>query len=210
MIRCLFCGELSQNRYPICNSCKPSLLIQSNRCKRCGIITSKFIKICCVCRDSDTQLLNHSLFMYNGYPKELLKQYKFNKEMSLAYYYSELLYEKIVTSYNGFTVCPIPTSYIKRRLKGWYQLDLILSLLKKRSIPISNILGKRLGKTQKKLNRDQRLSNLNNKFYIKRGEIPQKILLLDDVYTTGATLNSCYQLLKPFSETIHALTLYRD
>lgn len=210
MRRCICCGEDSQNRYPLCNSCKPSVLSKTNRCNKCGIVTTVFVDTCSICRETDPELINYSLFMYRGLPKELLKLYKFNREMSLAYYYSELLQEKIISSYMGYTICPIPTSYIKRRIKGWYQLDLISSELKKRSIPVTNILGKRFGKTQKKLNRDERLLNLKDNYYLKKGNIPQKILLVDDVYTTGVTLKSCYNILKPFCKTIHALTLYRD
>lgn len=210
MIRCITCGEESLNRYPLCNRCKPKQLDNNNRCIKCGILTSPFVEVCNSCRESSEELYNESLFMYRGLPKELIKLYKFSREVSLANYYAELLYDTITSKYKGFTICPIPTSYLKRRVKGWYQLDFIVHLLKKRSIPVSNLLGKRFGKTQKKLNREERLHNLKDVYYIKKGVFPEKILLFDDVYTTGVTLKSCYNILKPFCKTIRSLTLYRD
>lgn len=210
MNRCIYCGLETLNGYPLCNSCKPNQLTFRSVCKQCGILTSSFVCLCSWCMDMSKNCNNTSLFMYRGKPKDLLKQYKFNKDFSFAKYYAELIIDIVYKRFNDYTICPIPTSYVKRRLKGWYHLDLIIDYLKKSSIPTTDILGKRYGKTQKRLNREERWKNLKDNYYIKSNNIPEKILLLDDVYTTGATVETCYKLLKPFSETIQSLTLYRD
>jgi predicted amidophosphoribosyltransferase len=65
-------------------------------------------------------------------------------------------------------------------------------------------------KAQNQLNREDRKNNLKNTFQYKKDLQDKNILLVDDVYTTGTTLNECSKaLLKAHANNIYGLTLGR-
>lgn len=209
---CFNCGGISDNPYPLCSSCLPEPLKESNCCRICGILTTEFVSICPSCRESSYSFIrNYSLFMYRDLPKEILDQYKFKKDYSFSKFYARYIIEYIKRNFSDPLICFVPTSFIKRKINNGYQLDPILKELKKMKLDIKPVLKKRHSKTQKKLNRSQRELNLLKSFYIK-GRIPQNrdIVLIDDVFTTGATINMCASHLNIKGNNIYSITLYRD
>src|SRR5699024_499771 len=94
----------------------------------------------------------------------------------------------------------VPLHRRKKARRGYNQGELLANYVsKKRSIPISHNLKKiRSTKDQHRLNRLERQTNLNNSFKLKNGQevYGKNILLIDDLVTTGATLNECSKLLK--------------
>ena len=211
---CFVCGKESYNRYPLCNSCSPRVINPNSSCNSCGVVTSSFVSRCPTCRDRNSLILgNYSLFSYLGISKEILKQYKFKGEVSFSVFFGELISNYIKTNFKDPIICPIPTSRLKRKMKGGYQLDQIVKELKKRDLPIIKLLKKRYSKTQKKLNRDDRRTNLLNSFYL-RSKIDMKnrdIILLDDVYTTGATIEAAAKIISTYyNNSIYSITIYRD
>lgn len=207
-MNCVICNS-SSDGYPLCNNCKPKALLKDSCCSLCGIYTGSIIKTCVDC--SDKLFSNQSLFPYSGIPKVILNLYKFYNYKELGLYYSELLLEVVNKDYQGWTIVPIPPSRIKKRQKGWYQLDPILKKLVNNGVAVEPILYKKERKSQKRLNREERSINVTGSFYIKKIKKLDKILLLDDVYTTGATLTEAVKLLKSKGYTdIKSLTLCRD
>ena len=210
---CFNCGELTKNSYPLCLKCEPSPISLNGSCIFCGIETSKFVKVCPNCLDMNWAFKsNYSIFPYSGLSKEILNQFKFKKDSRYAVYYAEKIYNYILDNFHEKPlICPIPTSNIKRKIKNGYQLDSIVTELKKLDLKVSPLLKKRYSKTQKKLNKIERMNNLNNSFYIKKSKNKiDTIILLDDVFTTGATINSCAKVLKEKYNIIHSITLCRD
>ncbi|OQY39897.1 MAG: hypothetical protein B6229_02830 [Spirochaetaceae bacterium 4572_7] len=170
--------------------------------------------MCPACRDRDSLIKgNYSMFSYLGTPKEILKEYKFRNEVSFSIFFGELIAAYIKDNFNDPIICPIPTSFLKRKIKGKYQLDRIVKELKKKDLTIIKLLKKRYSKTQKKLNRDERKVNLLNSFFLNRKvNIKNRdIILLDDVYTTGATIEAGAKIISTYyNSSIFSITLYRD
>ena len=209
---CFNCGEFSNNTYPLCNSCKPMQLSKNKICNICGIPTSAIVNICSSCEKNERHFVsNYSLFYYSGIPKEILIQYKFKKDISYAHYYSDLIVSYIQENFDNPIICPVPTSYIKRKMKNGYQLDNIIFELKKRHLDVRYLLKKRYSRTQKKLNKLERQFNLTDSFILRKyPPVDSQIILFDDVFTTGATINECAKVLKIMNNVIYSITLCRD
>lgn len=210
--KCFICGGFSNNIYPLCNNCKPMPLSKKKICEICGIPTSVIVNTCSSCDKIERYFVyNYSLFYYSGIPKEILTQYKFKKDISYAHYYSGLIAMYVKKRFDNPIICPVPTSYIKRKIKNGYHLDSIIYELKKRNLDVRYLLKKRYSRTQKKLNKLERQINLSNSFTLRKSTPNNSIIILfDDVFTTGATINECAKLLRKMNNVIYSITLCRD
>lgn len=98
-------------------------------------------------------------------------------------------------------VIPVPMPFWREMRRGYNQASLLAKELGRRwDIPVEKKwLSRRLGfPSQTELSREKRIDNANNSFILNRPpqNIPQRVLLVDDICTTGATLRSCAHLLK--------------
>jgi len=101
---------------------------------------------------------------------------------------------------NSFLV-PVPISSFKKRWRGYNQSEEIakqLSISLKIPVLINNLIKTKRTQSQSKLSKNERIENVKNVFEIKNAqEIEGKIIfLVDDVFTTGATMEECAQVLK--------------
>ena len=145
-----------------------------------------------------------SIFKYEGIIRDKIIDYKFNEKSYLYKTFTNFLlknkkvFEKI-QSYD--TIIPVPISEKRKKTRGYNQSLLIsreiskktgIKLQEKNLIKIKNTIE------QSKLDKEEREKNVQNVYQIKNEEIlkNKKILLLDDIYTTGNTVNSCCKILK--------------
>jgi predicted amidophosphoribosyltransferase len=92
------------------------------------------------------------------------------------------------------------------------QVDFLVRNLRKANdrLPVSRCLKRRVSKAQKSLNRKDRLENLKDRIYVK-GTVPQTALIIDDVITTGSTMEICANTLKAAgAKTVYGLCLFYD
>lgn len=110
-------------------------------------------------------------------------------------------------------IIPIPLSRTRKRERGYNQAELIAQeIAQKLNLPLKTGLLRRVRNTkpQQNLKRKQRLKNLKNAFAVSGRVQNKKILLVDDVTTSGATLTVCANLLKKSgAKEIYGLTLAR-
>jgi ComF family protein len=102
-----------------------------------------------------------------------------------------------VGDFRDFSLIPVPLHPKRERKRGYNQSRLLCEgVATSISLPIVNGLRRiRNTSPQAQLSREDRLTNLLGSFEVK-GEIPPKIVLIDDVCSTGATLNECAKALK--------------
>lgn len=112
-------------------------------------------------------------------------------------------------------VCYVPLHAVKQRERGFNQAEMLArGLARARRLPLQMNLLRRIkdAGSQTRLTASQRASNVSGVF---RAERPQrteglKLLLVDDVMTTGATVNECARMLKGAgAESVHVLTVAR-
>lgn len=217
--RCILCGNIitvKTNFNPLCSACADmSVPLHGNLCSGCGFPLISEVNNCLRCRDSESNYLsNRSVFKYYGSVKEIIYQYKFNNRKSLSSYFAKMLSDALLEYYPASIIVPVPGRRIVKKSKGWEHIDLIGKILKhKYKLPVYKLLIRKGKKAQKTLSREKRAENLRKSIRIQKNikNIPASVVLLDDVFTTGTTINECAGILKSAGvEKIYSLTIAID
>lgn len=154
---------------------------------------------------------------YGGVLKDLILKFKYKSNFTAGDILAEFLEEYIIRNfkYKEYIITYIPLSKKSKKNRGFNQCEYIAKKISKDlSIEVLDVLNKQKEtKEQKTLKRDERYENIKDAFAIKKGiDIKNyKIILIDDVITTGATLQEAYELLKKFEvKEIKLLTLAKS
>ena len=159
------------------------------------------------------------IFSYQERIRKLILNYKFNGK---SYLYKTIVsfllknekFFQILKSYD--TIIPVPISQKRRKERGYNQSELIAREIAK-NMEI-NYVNQCLFKTkniveQSRLNKEERQKNIQGVYQLYKPEIitNRKIMLVDDIYTTGSTVNECSKILsgaKP--KKIGVFTIAKD
>lgn len=216
--QCVICGIFGRN---LCAECKRKHLIVRERqeCHVCKKLTNQGDLVHPECRQK-TNL--DGVFICLEYNKLILNIvekikyslfYKYIEEI-IPYYKDKLKKEFGITS--GLVIVPVPIHRKRKWTRGFNQAELIARGISKWEF--KNILVRvRNTHTQVGLNRAERLTNLDDAFSINMTLIDQvnkyqnrQVILVDDVMTTGTTLEKCASELRKFGiEKVYAVTLTR-
>jgi competence protein ComFC len=154
---------------------------------------------------------------YGGVLKDLILKFKYKNNFTAGDILTEFLEEYIVKNfkYKEYIITYIPLSKKSKKIRGFNQCEYIAKKISKDlSIEVLEVLIKQKEtKEQKRLKRAERHENIKDAFKIKKGiELNNcNIILIDDVITTGATLQEAYKLLKKFEvKDIKLLTLAKS
>ena len=145
---------------------------------------------------------NYSVFTYENIIQKLVIQGKFYKKACVFYFLARMLSDYFsnyfVVDKNALLV-PVPISRNRYAVRGFNTSDILVkSLSRSLKIPYSTrVLFKvRDNPSQSHLQIEQRLINPKNAYIIKKKPSVRTIYLVDDVFTTGSTINECARLLK--------------
>ncbi|HSV56812.1 MAG TPA: double zinc ribbon domain-containing protein [Magnetospirillaceae bacterium] len=215
---CVLCGDamLSEpcRKYPLCARCEESLERPcGQRCPVCGKSLISEIGKCMRCRERQFSFDSaFPLWDYGGSVKDLIIAYKVKGMRRLAGFFAERMGMHLGSRHPGVTVVPVPPRMGKLKQAGWDQVEDIARKLERNAIPVERCLERAPGVSQKTLDYKARLSNLSGKIGLRAGpKPPATVVLLDDVFTTGATLSECARVLKAGGALrVDALTLAAD
>jgi ComF family protein len=215
---CRICGkEIKVGFSGICFYCLKTIKkIKGNCCKICGRTLPENLeeeRVCGLCLKESPPYERHiSTYYYEGAIRDLVLQFKIGKRYQLAKLFAKAISRNVKEKYEGIDfdfVTYIPSPFLRRLLRGFCPAELIaMECSKKLKIPLKNILtfNKRV-KPQKGLTQKQRKENLQNGFNCSypfdRGA---KILLIDDIFTTGTTLFESAKVIKFAKGEVFAAT----
>lgn len=206
--RCPICEEvLAPKDKLIHRSCRNQLVfIGEPKCMRCGKPIEHAEQE--YCYDCSNRAFHYSkgfpCLKYDKRMSQSISAFKYKGKREFAdFYVSELLaqYEGQFNALKFDVLIPIPIHSSKYKERGFNQAELIAKGISRRiQVPVDTRLLIRNRKTlpQKELNDKERLRNLEQAFELRKEEQSasyQRVLLVDDIYTTGSTIEACAKLL---------------
>ena len=196
---CIGCGV---SGISLCPDCAAKILrIREPRCPFCSTPLSS-AGICPGCKGKTFPYLELRAFsVYSGLAREAIHQLKYKRNIGLAEEMARQMFPMIaVAGWQFDLVIPVPLAEAKKRLRGYNQTELLARPIALHFCrPLSTTAMSRLRETQSQvdLKVDERRKNVAGAFTADPEEIyRRKVLLIDDVSTTGATLRSAAQALK--------------
>lgn len=201
--RCVDCGKPAE--YFICLDCTKKIeKIKTSTCPGCGKISS-YSKFCLNCKAKEDLYLSgiiKSAVYESGPIKEIIHHLKYSGIISLAEVLGELVVERLLRELpkRDIIVVPVPLHRKREYSRGFNQAELISRYVCKRLNFLGGMALVRTKNTpsQVKLSGDLRRNNLKGVFRCVDMELicEKTVLLVDDVATTGSTLNECAKILK--------------
>jgi len=222
--RCKGCGNylILETEKLLCKECQQKIDTVryseswKTSCRYCGKPMDHSYDACGNCIIQPPPFRKHrSYSRYDGVLKDLILAYKYGNierlKVILADYLIQLFQEKINEPFDY--IIPVPAD--KGRKREFHPMSEVSKILSRQlSIPLLNsqLIKIKATPPQAGLSRAQRLKNLDGAFKLKSpSQIKsKKILLVDDVYTTGTTIRKCSQLLIAKEADVVALTLARS
>jgi len=132
-----------------------------------------------------------ALYSYNQAMKEYFSRYKFDGDYLLRKVFSDIL-QKELKKYKGYQIVIVPLSEQRFKSRGFNQVE---GLIKETGLSYLDILVKNEVEASSSKNRADRLLT-EFPFFLKDGvKLPENILLFDDIYTTGSTVNRLKSML---------------
>ena len=179
---------------------------------------------CMVCRENPVLKSTDSvipLFSYRLWNRELMFRWKMSEERNFSPLFAKLLCE-VLRKTGDKVIVPVPPRKGKIRRNGWDQIEELCTFLEKRNgFRVLRILERNTSGQQKKLSRSKRLESIKTAYsmcsveVLERalkpfnGKLPETVCIIDDVCTTGSTLESCAEILKKEGiKTVNAVTLF--
>ena len=208
---CLGCGK---EGIWLCPKCQAKILpVKTQLCPGCGRISprqrrGKYFGIYCQnCRRKYRPKLKGIIvaaYYVEGPIKELIHNFKYNHILELETILGDLLAKSLkdnLKSERDVIVTAVPLHFLRRAQRGYNQSEILARYVaNKLKMPKNFQIIKKIRQTkpQVKLGGKKRLENLKNCYKIINKNIVrgQTIILVDDVTTTGTTLNECAKVLR--------------
>lgn len=220
---CTICGESVRGGDHVCTQCEAKAIrITAPFCEKCsepfeGSITSTFTCANCAHRTIHFEAAV-AAYRGRGIVRHVVHEFKYGRQIHLRYLVARWLHDALqderVRDRSFDVIVPVPLHAARQRERGFNQAQLLAEILSaKTSIPAKSALERiRYTTTQTALDRAERIENLHNAFRLrKKADVRAlRVLLVDDVLTTGATLSECARVLKRAGAvSVYAATVAR-
>jgi ComF family protein len=220
---CVVCSGKTERQEYLCANCRSRApRIHSPFCSKCsepfaGAITQMFS-----CANCEHRVLHFDCavasYRSRGVVRKLVHDFKYGRQRHLRYPVAEWLGETLddprLRGRRFDVIVPVPLHPARERERGFNQATLLAELLaSKAALPLRAVLERiRYTTTQTAYDRAERMENLHDAFRLRKNRDVRelRVLLIDDVLTTGSTLSECARVLKAAGAiSVHAATAAR-
>ena len=201
--KCICCDDVldfDRYSYGICRRCATNVrFAREPICKMCGkVIADDNEELCADCKKRKHYFVqSRGVFVYEGGIKSAMYRFKYNNRRCFAYTftgYAIKMHASWIRGHGIEAIIPVPMYKHKKRQRGYNQAEVIAGALGKAlDIPVYRdmVVRSRATTPMKGLSDIQRQKNLKNAFnFREKGIQLRRVLIVDDIYTTGATLDS--------------------
>lgn len=215
---CPFCQRVC--RTGICASCRRTvekLRVREPRCMQCGKplrrVEQEYCHDCMhTCHYYEKGI---SLWLHRPPVNTSIYQFKYHNQRRYGMYYAEEIVKvhgRTILNWDPDLLIPIPLHPKRKRKRGFNQAEILAKELGSRlgiKVDSSSLIRKLNTDPQKKLGHSERKRNLKHAFALQKNMTGvKKVVLVDDIYTTGNTIDSAAKVLKSAGvEKVYFLTI---
>ena len=203
---CPICGEIVPfGKGDICPWCKDMLAyVEEPCCARCGKPVDTGGQLCRDCA-SGSHVYDEgcAALIYDEYMSRSIYRFKYNGRREFASFYGRVMYERLgakIALWNVNAIVHVPVHKSRLKKRGYDQAFLLAKELSRKTgithLP-RLIIRQTATKVQKELSAAERQNNLKKAFKVTQNSVKlDSVLVVDDIYTTGATVDSIARCLK--------------
>lgn len=220
---CATCGADTPGGVHVCAKCaEGARRIEAPFCQRCsqpfeGDITGTFTCSNCSDREFHFECIV-APYLARDVVRECIHKFKYERQFHLRRQLAEWaaagLDDERIRAQPFDMFVPVPLHAARKREREFNQAEVIARLLARRAaVPVRNAIERiRYTTTQTRLDRHERMENLRGAFRVRHPAVVQNrhIILVDDVFTTGSTVEECARVLRAAgAASVRALTVAR-
>lgn len=200
--KCPFCGKIWSG---ICDDCREKYpMIREPRCKKCGKpIQKETDEYCYDCKKTEHYYeWGRSLWLHKAPVNEAIYAFKYKNRRCYGEVFARELakaYGKSLKQQKVELIIPIPLHKSRRRERGYNQTEIIAKYLGDYTgieVDYASLVRKKKTNPQKRYGDKDRKKNMKNAFALKKKINVENVVLIDDIYTTGSTIDEAARLLK--------------
>lgn len=209
-IYCISCGSIIDNSrdYALCDSCMESFhWVGEKTCSKCGKILQDNYRhaLCHDCRTFERQFdKGFTCVQYGLLERGLLMDYKYRGKSYIGRKLGDIMYDRMsIEDVEADLIVPVPMFSRNQNKRGYNQAEVMAKrFASRRGMVCASELLERTKETvpMKGLGSLERYENLKNAFAVSGKNqytiTGKRILLIDDIFTTGSTLDACSSVLK--------------
>lgn len=209
---CPVCGDVVVPKgRRICGECRRRLpYLSGPLCFKCGQpVSDDTAEYCETCKNGERSFERGvAVFEYDELLRRMIGDFKFRGHKDYAYFFADELkirFSRMLSGLGIQALVPVPVHPSKKKFRGYNQSEILCELLSNPlDLPIYKALT-RMKKTepQKGLDPASRRKNLTDalsfvepKEFLEANYKPERVVLVDDIFTTGATAEACSDVLK--------------
>ena len=218
----IYSNQVRAGEY-LCDACDAKVIrIVPPFCEKCSEPFEGSINTAFTCANCAHRTIHFdaavAAYRGRGIVRDVIHEFKYNRQVHLrhlvARWLRAALDDERLHDYEFDVIVPVPLHPARQRERGFNQASLLAQLLSAHtSIPCRPLLKRiRYTTTQTALDRSERMENLHNAFRLRKNVDVRglRVLLIDDVLTTGSTLSECARVLKRAGAiSVHAATAAR-
>ncbi len=205
---CFYCDKYYEEvkEDHVCSECRDKLsFIGKDRCPVCGkpAYQDNLLKRCSYCKNKSFYFKKAiSPLEYTGLLRKVIYRFKYEAKPYLYKSFGEFMIASLKQESieNIDLIVPVPLHRSRKAERGYNQAELLARYLSSKlniALDSKNLIRTKATKIQNKLLRHEREENIKDAFRVKASGVfkDKRILLVDDIFTTGATVNECARVL---------------